>query len=258
VDFQEAERRYAELKRQFDVGTIGVDDFNAVRQRLMVQDDEGRWWAKSPTNDEWVYHDDDSRAWVPGTPPEPIVIEGQPPPSSRREYVENGPQPVPLWMLAGLAVVLIVGIALGWTLVSDLRDGPTPEEQAQLEKRFDRIEAALDEGSKVAQGSNETTTSSTSFVDLPGASVRISVPAREKGLILARFVAESACYNNTDVRQQAPGTPAANDVEDGVEDLAQGVYPRATGTRVGGEVRLKTGPLDIGEVGGVCSSHHAR
>ena len=55
MDFQEAERRYAELKRQFDAGTIGVDDFNAERQRLMVQDEEGRWWTKSPNNDEWNY-----------------------------------------------------------------------------------------------------------------------------------------------------------------------------------------------------------
>jgi hypothetical protein len=60
------------------------------------------------------------------------------------------------------------------------------------------------------------------------------------------------------VGQQVPSTPAANDVEDGIEDLAQGVYPRATGARVGGEVRLKTGPLGIGEVGLVCSSDHAR
>jgi hypothetical protein len=67
MNFQEAERRYAELKRQFDAGTIGIDDFNAERQRLMVQDDEGHWWAKSPSNGEWTYYD--GSAWVPGTPP---------------------------------------------------------------------------------------------------------------------------------------------------------------------------------------------
>lgn len=62
----EAERRYAELKRQFDDGTISVHEFNAQRHQLMVQDDEGRWWAKSPINDEWNYYD--GSAWVPGTP----------------------------------------------------------------------------------------------------------------------------------------------------------------------------------------------
>jgi catechol 2,3-dioxygenase-like lactoylglutathione lyase family enzyme len=41
-----------------------------------------------------------------------------------------------------------------------------------------------------------------------------------------------------------------------VEEAIEAV--REAGARMGGEVRLKTGPLDIGEVGGVCSSHHAR
>jgi hypothetical protein len=205
VDFQEAERRYADLKRQFDAGTIGVDDFNAERQRLMVQDDEGRWWAKNPNNDEWNYYD--GSAWVPGTPPdyqeatpEPINSAEQTPSPSHPEGVdnrENGRQTVLPWMPAGLAAMAVVGIALGWTLVSYLRDGPTLDEQAQLEKRLDGVEAAVEEEVRIAQGSNATTTTSTSFVDLPGASVRISVPAREKGLILARFFAESACYNNT-------------------------------------------------------------
>lgn len=43
MDFQEADRRYVELKRQFVAGTIGVDEFNAERQRIMVLDDEGHW-----------------------------------------------------------------------------------------------------------------------------------------------------------------------------------------------------------------------
>ena len=46
---------------------MGVDEFNAQRQQLMVQDDEGHWWAKSPDNDEWHYFD--GSTWVRGTPP---------------------------------------------------------------------------------------------------------------------------------------------------------------------------------------------
>ncbi len=48
---------------------------------------------------------------------------------------------------------------------------------------------------RVARDSSATTTTSQSPVDVPGASVRISVPSGQKGLILARFSAESACYN---------------------------------------------------------------
>ena len=35
------------------------------------------------------------------------------------------------------------------------------------------------------------------------------------------------------VGKQAPGAAAADDVEDGVEDLAQGMYPGAAGSRWG-------------------------
>lgn len=66
---------------------------------------------------------------------------------------------------------------------------------------------------KVAQETTATTTTSVSFVDLPGASVRVSVPSGEKGLLLARFSAESACYNTT------PGSNT-NDLWCGVRILA--------------------------------------
>src|SRR5215216_4685753 len=57
------------------------------------------------------------------------------------------------------------------------------------------------------------------------------------------------------VRQEPPGTSATHDVEDGVEDLAEGVHPRASGIFGGREMGLYVGPLGIGEVGLVCSSH---
>jgi hypothetical protein len=43
-----------------------------------------------------------------------------------------------------------------------------------------------------------------------------------------------------------------------VEDLAQRVHPGASGSSRGGEVGLDQGPLGVGEIGLVCSSHHAR
>lgn len=60
------------------------------------------------------------------------------------------------------------------------------------------------------------------------------------------------------VREQAPGAAAAQHVEDGVEDLAQRMNPGASGSFRRGQVRLDDFPLGIGEVGSVCSSHHAR
>jgi hypothetical protein len=75
IDFREADRRFAETKRQFDAGSISDEEFDAQRRWLKVQDDEGRWWAKSRKTGEWNYHD--GSAWVRGTPP-----GYQPPPSA--------------------------------------------------------------------------------------------------------------------------------------------------------------------------------
>jgi hypothetical protein len=137
MDFQEAERRYAELKRQFEAGTIGVDEFNAQRQQLMVQDDEGHWWAKSPDNDEWSYYD--GSAWVPGTPPgyreevtlEPTSSSAQtpsPPPPKGAENGENERQKMPLWRpVVGLGGIALVGIVLFfWALVPYLQGETAP------------------------------------------------------------------------------------------------------------------------------------
>jgi beta-lactam-binding protein with PASTA domain len=67
VDFQGADRRYAELTRLRDAGSISEEEFDALRQRLMVRDDQGRWWAKLGESGEWHYRDD--KTWIRGTPP---------------------------------------------------------------------------------------------------------------------------------------------------------------------------------------------
>lgn len=90
IGFREADRRFAETKRQLDAGSISEEEFDAQRRRLMVQDEEGRWWAKSRKGGEWNYHD--GSAWVRGTPP-----GYQPPPappaesaSDRRSWLGQG------------------------------------------------------------------------------------------------------------------------------------------------------------------------
>src|SRR5215207_7546608 len=105
MGFREADRRYAELKGQLDAGTISTEEFDAQRRRLMVQDAEGRWWAKSRKSGEWNYHD--GSAWHPGIPPgyqppEVSVVEstsnhqsqleqGEPLQSSQTTLVGNAP-----------------------------------------------------------------------------------------------------------------------------------------------------------------------
>jgi hypothetical protein len=67
VDFREADRRYAELKRRLDAGIISAKEFDAQRLRLMVKDDEGRWWAKGRKEGERSYRAEGG--WLRGTPP---------------------------------------------------------------------------------------------------------------------------------------------------------------------------------------------
>lgn len=67
MDFQEADRRYAEITRRKETGALTQEEFDEELKQLMVQDEEGRWWAKSRTAGEWYYHD--GTAWVRDTPP---------------------------------------------------------------------------------------------------------------------------------------------------------------------------------------------
>jgi tetratricopeptide (TPR) repeat protein len=67
VDFQEADRRYAEIKRHQETGGLTQEEFDKQLEALMVQDEEGRWWAKSRTTGDWHYHD--GTTWVKGKPP---------------------------------------------------------------------------------------------------------------------------------------------------------------------------------------------
>jgi hypothetical protein len=57
------------------------------------------------------------------------------------------------------------------------------------------------------------------------------------------------------VGQQTPGTATTHNVEDGVKDLAQGMYPGPPISFRGRQVRLYALPLGIGEVGWICLSH---
>jgi hypothetical protein len=67
LDFQGADRRYAEFTRQHDAGSISDEEFEARRQLLMVRDEEGHWWAKLGESGEWHYRE--GGTWIRGTPP---------------------------------------------------------------------------------------------------------------------------------------------------------------------------------------------
>jgi hypothetical protein len=143
VSFQEADRRYADLTRQRDDGSISDEEFDAQRRQLMVQDDEGRRWAKIGKSGEWHYRD--GGGWARGTPPgyqdatpEPTIdaSPSQTPPSPHpkdAENGENGRRKMPLRIpVAGLGGIALVGIVLVfWVLVPYLRGEPAPGKQGE-------------------------------------------------------------------------------------------------------------------------------
>jgi hypothetical protein len=160
--FQEADRRYAELMRQRDAGSISDEEFDAQRRQLMVQDGEGRWWAKIGKSGEWHYRD--GGTWARGTPPgyqeggaEPTAHKGwaaqtpSPPPLKGAENEENGRRRMPLWIpVVGLGGITLVGIALiVWVLVPYLRDEPASSER--------------EGGSMVSKQEGESTPDGTAF-----------------------------------------------------------------------------------------------
>ena len=127
MDFEEADRRYAELERRREAGAIGDEEFDAQRQQLMVLDGEGRWWSKSPETGEWHYYD--GNAWVPGMPAGPESATDFPPaPAPSSSIAGSGKRrSVWFWVLAAVGIVLIGLLGLGLIVRSFL---PPSEESA--------------------------------------------------------------------------------------------------------------------------------
>ncbi len=109
MDFREADRRYAEIKRQHEVGSLTDEEFDERLRQLMVQDREGRWWVKSRKTGKWHYRD--GITWIRRTPP------------GYRDWELVG------WTLGGIGVlfaafigvvlvVLIIGVAVLFSLVT--------------------------------------------------------------------------------------------------------------------------------------------
>ena len=67
MDFQEADRHYADLKQRHKAGDLTHEEFDEQLKQLMVQDNKGRWWVKSRSTGEWHYHN--GTVWIKDTPP---------------------------------------------------------------------------------------------------------------------------------------------------------------------------------------------
>lgn len=92
MNFQEADRRYLDLKRQHDKGSLSAEEFEAQLEQIMVQDDEDGWWSKHPETGAWYYYD--GANWVEGTPPG-YEVASYPTPDTPPIETESEPETKP-------------------------------------------------------------------------------------------------------------------------------------------------------------------
>lgn len=69
MTFADIDQRYRELKQQFESGLLNEREFDEALRELMIQDEQGRWWAKARDTGQWNYYDTVTQNWVPASPP---------------------------------------------------------------------------------------------------------------------------------------------------------------------------------------------
>lgn len=69
MDFFQVEAAFAELKGHYEAGDLTEEEFKAELQKLMIQDEQGRWWMIGYETSQWYYHDGEK--WVQEEPPRP-------------------------------------------------------------------------------------------------------------------------------------------------------------------------------------------
>ena len=93
--FREVEQSVQALRQQFAQGQITRNQLENELRRLMVLDDQGRWWTLGVDSKRWYRYD--GREWVPDTPPQtssqPAVSPQQQSAAAMNVPTETGVQP---------------------------------------------------------------------------------------------------------------------------------------------------------------------
>ena len=127
TSIQELEKRFQELRRQFQSGTLSAEQFQAEVERLQFRDVLGRYWMIGSRSGRWYYYD--GARWVPGQPSQKCPRCGQfiasgvlactvcgypgPSPASSSAPAKARPKEGrerPTWLLAGCAALLVAGM----------------------------------------------------------------------------------------------------------------------------------------------------
>jgi len=116
MDYQELQRRYNELREQFDADKISEEQFKEELEGLQLKDEQGRYWTIGAQSGKWYRYD--GRRWLQETPLPMTKHQGRnipeavSPEAARREA---GLPLVPRWLYtgcAGLGVLVVVAVLI--------------------------------------------------------------------------------------------------------------------------------------------------
>jgi LysM repeat protein len=116
MEFQDLQRRYEQLREQFDAGEIGEDEFRQELESLQFRDEQGRYWTIGAQTGEWYRYD--GRTWIQETPLPLTKHEGRGMPEyTSPEAAERAASPLPRWIYTGcgglLVLVVVAGLIVG-------------------------------------------------------------------------------------------------------------------------------------------------
>ena len=72
MNFAEVETKFKELKEKYDTGAITKEEFKAQLEKLMIQDQGGKWWMIGYETGQWYCHDGEK--WVQSELPKPAPV----------------------------------------------------------------------------------------------------------------------------------------------------------------------------------------
>lgn len=116
MDFQDLQRRYDELREQFDAEKISEKEFKDELEGLQLKDEQGRYWTIGAQTGEWYHFD--GRDWVQETPIPMTRHQGRGMPEEVSEQAarEKVSWP-PRWIYTGcgglLLLVVVAGLIIG-------------------------------------------------------------------------------------------------------------------------------------------------
>jgi len=113
MDFQDLQRRYDELREQFDAGEISEAEFRDELEGLQLKDERGIYWTIGAQTGKWYRFD--GRSWVEETPLPITKHEGRGMPEhvSTQAAEQEAQSSRPNWLYTGCAGLLVLLVVAG-------------------------------------------------------------------------------------------------------------------------------------------------